>query len=284
MVENFYVTIIVLVVVLVLINSVFKLNNRDKFTALNDSDVLNNILSSDINDLSQQQTFLNPVDLNIDTTRDYIENQGTLNALLNEVNTNNSIQGENPNNTWFQAKMDGPNKAKKYRKISYADSNYRTDFNGDGISAESQNKLDKLYNDAIVFKDSEYQNNSEFKGREETPDNYAPAGLSNFKSSGGNETQKVLDMFNSNNYLPNKNYDNAKLMDGFQILNNPTSVENSNLIPVQKSIGVNTTVGSKRYSSYDLRGDPVSNPKTVISPFNNSSITPDIYSTNRGCL
>lgn len=276
--------ILILVATLFIMKCFLHLNSNDKFTTLNDTQLLDNILSSDINDLSNQ-TFKNPVDLNIDPSRNYISSdQAALDLLVKEVNQGNAIPTMNSNELWFQNKINGPNKAKEYRKISYADSNYRTDFNGDGVSVESQNKLDKLYSDAIVFKDSEYQNNSNFKGRSEIMNEYADAGLGNFKSQNETPNQKLMNMFNTNNYLPNKNYDSPKLNEGFQILNNPTSVDNPNMIPTLKSIGVNTTVGNKRLSSHDLRGDPVSNPKTVVSPFNNSSVTPDIYSTTRGCL
>jgi hypothetical protein len=282
--EKFMYIILILVATLFIMKCFLHLNSNDKFTTLNDTQLLDNILSSDINDLSNQ-TFKNPVDLNIDPSRNYISSdQAALDLLVKEVNQGNAIPTMNSNELWFQNKINGPNKAKEYRKISYADSNYRTDFNGDGVSVESQNKLDKLYSDAIVFKDSEYQNNSNFKGRSEIMNEYADAGLGNFKSQNETPNQKLMNMFNTNNYLPNKNYDSPKLNEGFQILNNPTSVDNPNMIPTLKSIGVNTTVGNKRLSSHDLRGDPVSNPKTVVSPFNNSSVTPDIYSTTRGCL
>ena len=70
---------------------------------------------------------------------------------------------------------------------------------------------------------------------------------------------------------------------GFKILENPVSVDNPNLIPVQRSIPVSSTMGNSRNSSRDIRGD-IPNPKTVVSPWQNSSINPDIYSSNRGCL
>jgi hypothetical protein len=92
-----------------------------------------------------------------------------------------------------------------------------------------------------------------------------------------------MNLYNSNNYLPNESMTNPNLAKGFQILDNPVDVSNPNLIPVLKSIPVSSTLGSKRNSTYDIRAEPP-NPKTTISPFLNSDIMPDVYATNRGCL
>jgi hypothetical protein len=97
------------------------------------------------------------------------------------------------------------------------------------------------------------------------------------------QQQKVMNLYNSDAYLPNDKFINPELTKGFQILENPVSVNNPNLIPVLKSIPVSSVMGSNRNSTYDIRSEPP-NPKTVVSPFLNSSIMPDIYATNRGCL
>jgi len=92
-----------------------------------------------------------------------------------------------------------------------------------------------------------------------------------------------MSLYNSNEYLPNSNLLDKNLTKGFQILDNPVSVNNPNLIPVLKSIPVNSVMGLNRNATYDIRAEPPC-PKTVVSPFLNSSIMPDIYSTQRGCL
>jgi hypothetical protein len=97
------------------------------------------------------------------------------------------------------------------------------------------------------------------------------------------QKEKVLNLYNSNEYLPNEALTNDKLTKGFQILDNPVSVANPNLIPVLKSIPVSSILGSNKNATYDIRAEPPC-PKTVVSPFLNSSIMPDIYSTQRGCL
>ena len=252
----------------------------------------NNVdLDSSINSSTNDSNgFENPIYNNIDPTRNDIQNVNVsaLNELIKEVNTGNTIKTSNPNSAIFDQKVNGRDKASNYRNVSYKDSQYRLDFNNDGISQESQNKLDQLYNNAIVFRDSEYQNNSNFNGMPDGMMNnntdYASAGLRNFRTGPETEEQRILNLYNSNNYLPNTpNTNNNDMVDGFQIVNNPVSVTNAALIPVLKSMSVNSTLGSKRNMSLDLRGD-IPNPKTVVSPFNNSSIQNDIYSSNRPCL
>ena len=208
-----------------------------------------------------------------------------MDRLIQEVNVGNNIPSNTNNAKLFKDKVKSIDSAKKYRRINYKDSNYRMDFNGDGMSQLSQEKLDTMYDDALIFHDSEYQLNSNYTGMtEEDVDEYASAGISNLQNSIGKPTtqkEKIMNMYNSNNYLPGK--PNEELEKGFQILENPTSVSNPNLIPVLRAMPVSSTLGSKRNSSWDLRGD-VPNPKTVVAPWNNSSIYPDIYSSNRGCL
>ena len=55
----------------------------------------------------------------------------------------------------------------------------------------------------------------------------------------------------------------------------PQKIKNRHLINIYRPIGVNTVITSRKNGSLDLRGNPV-NPKTVVSPFLNSSIEPDV--------
>jgi hypothetical protein len=284
-VEKYKVAIVIIVIAAVMFTLYFEKPSwfgRDKFETIENTE-LDNILNSDINDMDIP--IQNPIDQNIDPYRNQIADVNTtaLNQLIKEVNIGNSIPVMSNNELEFQKKVNGPNKATNgYRKVSYADSNYRMDSNDSEMSIDSQNKLDKLYSDAVIFRDSEYQNNANFVGKSENMDNYANANLNNYKSGPETQTQKIMNMYNSNNYLPKNSQSQSD--DGFQIVNNPVSVDNPNLIPVLRAMPVATTVGNKRNMSRDLRGDPMSNPKLVVAPWNNSSIQPDIYSTNRGCL
>jgi hypothetical protein len=258
-----------------IVDNVLRNNNVSLQNMINDDNTTNDNLSNN---------WQNPMYQNIDPNRNNISgvDQKALNALIREVNVGNTIPANTNRADLFKDKASSINSAKNYRKVNYKDSNYRMDFNGDGVSQASQDQLDKLYSDALIFHDSEYENNSNFSGMsEDDMGEYASAGIAPIKP----ETQKdkIMNMYNSNNYLPNKEYENKDLTKGFQILENPTSVSNPNLIPVLRAMPVSSTLGSKRNASWDLRGD-VPNPKTVVAPWNNSSINPDIYSSNRGCL
>lgn len=244
-------------------------------------------LAGIINDQTsvENNTFANPLLNNVNRDRDDIAgvDQTALQSLIREVNTGNNIPDNSARAKLFRSKTDGVDHAKNYRKVSYADSNYRMDFNGDGMSQASQDKLDGMFDQALVFQNSEFSDNSNFGPNPGSSGDYGPANLGDFSHKSKSQQEKLMNMFNSNNYLPNSNKTDSSLEKGFQILENPVSVDNPNLIPVQRSIPVSSTLGNSRNSSRDIRGD-IPNPKTVVSPWQNSSINPDIYSSNRGCL
>ena len=244
-------------------------------------------LAGVINDQTsvENNTFANPLLNNINRDRDDIAgvDQSALQSLIREVNTGNDIPDNSARADLFRSKTDGIDHAKNYRNVSYADSNYRMDFNGDGMSQPSQDKLDGMFDQALVFQNSEFSENSNFGPNPGSSGDFGPANLGDFSHKSKSQQEKLMNMFNSNNYLPNSNKTDSSLEKGFQILENPVSVDNPNLIPVQRSIPVSSTMGNSRNSSSDIRGD-IPNPKSVVSPWQNSSINPDIYSSNRGCL
>jgi len=55
----------------------------------------------------------------------------------------------------------------------------------------------------------------------------------------------------------------------------PVRIKNSQIINIYRQVGVNTQGTSRKNASLDIRGAPA-NPKTVVSPFLNSSIDPDV--------
>ena len=239
------------------------------------------------NGLSESKSSLNPLGEDINSERDSLpdSDQQVLDELIKEVNTGNDLIVDNPRSELYKSRSRSINSAKKYRKVSYKDSGYRYDFDEDGSPSQtSQDELNSMYDDALVFRNNEYNTNGNFKGFNETDQNYGGANLNDFKSSGPQTQQeKIMALYNSNEYLPNSNMLDKKLTKGFQILDNPVAVSNPNLIPVLKSIPVSSVMGSNRNQTYDIRAEPPC-PKTVVSPFLNSSIMPDIYSTQRGCL
>jgi hypothetical protein len=234
--------------------------------------------------------------------------QHILDKLINDINDKNSMNvDESAMNIYdnasnisldevsdYHAHSDSINKAlpNTYKHHSYKAGN-------DGTNDRQKGKYDELDNylaDADVFKNTNDNNSSNFVGYNDSDstlsDNssgrredskYASPNIKDFSSRNNSQKDKIINLYNSNNYLPDQEKTNPKLTKGFQILENPVSVSNPNLIPVLKSIPVSSTLGSKKNSTYDIRAEPP-NPKTVVSPFLNSDITPDIYSTNRPCL
>lgn len=92
-------------------------------------------------------------------------------------------------------------------------------------------------------------------------------------------------------YVPNKNgnkkltdqekYDTSSLLpkekhsDWFDNPYETTNIEETHLINIHRPIGVNTIQSSMRNASHDLRPSPP-NPKMQVSPWNNSTIEPDL--------
>lgn len=259
--------------------------NRSRFLDQNLSDELD---SNPDDNLSQDQQFSNPIVDDVNTDRNSIvdSDQQVLDELIKEVNTGNDLIVDNPRSELYKSRSRSINSAKKYRKVSYKDSGYRYDFDEDGSPSQtSQDELNSMYSDALVFRNNEYNTNGNFKGMSDDSDQtYGNANLNDFTAPGPQTQQeKVMSLYNSNEYLPNNDLLDRKLTKGFQILDNPVAVSNPNLIPVLKSIPVSSVMGSNRNQTYDIRSEPPC-PKTVVSPFLNSSIMPDIYSTQRGCL
>jgi len=125
------------------------------------------------------------------------------------------------------------------------------------------------------------QNNNVIGGSQGgSGDNFAPVdesdkGFAVFKSQGkavcgSNQDCEPEDLFDVDKYLPQEVND-----DWYEVLPEPVSVKNRHLINISKPIGVNTIGTSKKNANYDLRAAPI-NPKTIVSPWSNSSIDPDL--------
>lgn len=273
-----------------IINNIIK-NERNENNSNQAQYELDSMLDNNSYDNNTGHAMMqNPVFLNIDKERNTIpdSDQDALDELIREVETGNSLQINSPQDQLFKQRSTSINSAKNgFRKVNYADSSYRMNFNGENdsnVSEQSQEELDTMYNDALIFKNTEHTNNNKFTGMPDSNGQWANANLQEFTTTSPQTQQdKILNLYNSNNYLPNNNLLKPDLTKGFQILDNPVAVDNPSLIPVLKAIPVSSVLGSKRNSTWDIRAEPP-NPRTVVSPFLNSSIQPDIYATQRGCL
>lgn len=258
----------------------------------NSSAELDSLLNQ--NEDQESEDFPNPMDQSINIETDNADsNSEVLDELMKEINTGNNLKVNSPEADVYRKKSTSINHAKKYRTLSYKDSGYRYDFNENGDPTEkSQNQLNNMYKEALIFKNNENTSNDNYRGFSQSGQTYGEANLKNF---GGNENfaninnepqtqqEKVMSLYNSNEYLPNSDMTNNKLTKGFQILDNPVAVSNPNLIPVLKSIPTASIMGSNKNMTYDIRAEPPC-PKTAVSPFLNSDIMPDIYATQRACL
>ena len=79
-----------------------------------------------------------------------------------------------------------------------------------------------------------------------------------------------IDKYNIDEMLPRE-----ENKDWFDNPYEGAAVKNQHLINIYKPIGVNSLGSSLKNPSHDLRGDGTFNPKTAVSPWNNSSIEPD---------
>jgi hypothetical protein len=266
---------------------------RERFT--NDANVPMSYEQDNFDEYKVNKVDVNKVDVNkVDV--------GVLDNLIDDINYTNNLVVNGENGTAsevadYESHSNSINKAPSYRNVSYKSSGYRNaNFGKNENMPDNLSELDQFLEDTNVFNDVNENNSSNYSGYDDNNSNlsdnssvgkensiYAPANVRPYQLNDSTQKEKIMNLYNSNNYLPNEKRTNPNLAKGFQILDNPVAVSNPNLIPVLKSIPVSSTLGSKRNSTYDIRAEPP-NPKTTISPFLNSDIMPDVYATNRGCL
>ena len=83
----------------------------------------------------------------------------------------------------------------------------------------------------------------------------------------------IKDLFDVNKMLPQETED-----DWFDDIHMKTAkhINNTHMIHPKKHIGIDTIGSSHKCSIRDIRGD-IPNPKISVSPWNNSTIEPDVY-------
>lgn len=159
---------------------------------------------------------------------------------------------------------DGTNESVNCKGGSYKRSSYSGSKRGYSPTATWDNYFDDNNN---VMANSQGQNGN-FTPLDETNNNFATFISNGNNSCGSNQNCNVEDLFNPDNLLPQEKND-----DWFETINEPISVKNRHLISTNRPIGINT-VGTTKNGGYDLRAAPP-NPKTIVSPWNNTSIDPD---------
>jgi hypothetical protein len=145
-------------------------------------------------------------------------------------------------------------KTRDSAKRGYKESSYAANSRG-----QTLNSMDDIYGMQDPFGDD-----GNFSGIDETGGNkaaYVP----------GRQTKlSEKDKFDAKSLLP----DETAGKDWFHNAYSSTSVKNRHLINVYRSVGVNTVQGTLKNPSRDIRGNIVV-PKSVVSPFLNSSYEPD---------
>ena len=154
---------------------------------------------------------------------------------------------------------DNSNANGEYKTSNYAESARASGGDWDAFF-DSNNKLIKNSNTA----------NDQF-----TPNDSSNGGFASFNTEGsapcsGDTKCNPEDLFDVDKYLPKEQND-----DWFEVQPEPVSVKNRHLINVVKPIGVDTIGSSGKNASRDLRGN-VACPKFVVSPWQQSSIEPDL--------
>lgn len=150
---------------------------------------------------------------------------------------------------------------------TYKVSNYAQGERG----GEPTKDLDRLFDDSLAVDVSANDNFAPFDeaGCGEINACDEPAGIDK-------NDQLIIkdDLFNADNYLPQISH-----KDWFDVPDEPVNVKNRHLINVTRPIGIDSVASSKKNASYDIRGNAPC-PKFVVSPWNQSSIDPDV--NNKG--
>lgn len=168
-----------------------------------------------------------------------------------------------PESDWLRNKFDSRNKVKR----GYKRSSYSSGLRGNLGPSEWDGYFDHNNN---VFGNSQTGENDKFLPVDETSGGFAVFKSKGRATCGSNQNCEPEDLFDVDKYLPQEVND-----DWFEVQPEPISVKNRHLINITKPIGVNTIGTSLKLSSRDIRGTPVV-PKTVISPWLQSSIEPDL--------
>lgn len=179
-------------------------------------------------------------------------------------NTIDALQAEDPNMSTDAEQLDinpnisWPNQAKG----SYAHSSYVSGKRGnDRRILETQDSFNTELAASIDY--DKYATNDTFTGINEGE---------NLKAYQSTQTEPLntKELYDSSKLLPGET-----TKDWFEVAPDPIKVKNRHLVNISRPIGLDTVGSSKRNMSLDLRGD-ILNPKRIISPWMNSSISPSL--------
>ena len=164
---------------------------------------------------------------------------------------NNQVTGEDDSAQKLINKMLTRNSAKSgYKKINYSEGNRNGNIDSLDQFFTNNNPLDA--------------NANGFSASNEMSENYAT-----YNSSRNGVKMSDKEKFDASGLLPQEKND-----EWFDDPQNTSSIKATNLINVFRPAGVNTIQTTMKNPSHDLRGT-IPNPKTPVSPWQNSSYEPD---------
>ena len=183
----------------------------------------------------------------------------TLNKVIEEKEKedNNNLDNIESITEDLDINWNNKNNSNTYKPASYLEGERGNNYKELDLQDEYETQMAK----SIDY--SQMNNNDQFVPNDQGNGNYAPY-------SPSKEEYTVKDLMNSEKLLPQE-----ENKDWFDTVEQPIKVKNRHLININKPIGVDSVASSLKNASWDIRGDIV-NPKFAISPFNNSSIEPDI--------
>ncbi|AYV82067.1 MAG: hypothetical protein Homavirus5_9 [Homavirus sp.] len=167
-----------------------------------------------------------------------------------------------PESDWLRSKFNSRNKSQNgFKRSSYSGA-----LRGNLGPSDWDDYFDHNNN---VIGNSQTGDNDKFLPLDESNGGFAVFKSKGRATCGSNQNCEPEDLFDVDKYLPQEVND-----DWFEVQPEPISVKNRHLINITKPIGINTIGTSLKNASHDLRGNPAC-PKTVVSPWLQSSIEPD---------
>lgn len=158
-----------------------------------------------------------------------------------------------------RSRQEENNLMKKMHSKNSSEEEYKKSNYKDGRRGGKSDSLDRFFEEGTQFDGD----NTSFKPNDDGDSGLAPYVPGKRKRKGGDEAK-----FKAGDFLPKESNN-----DWFEDVH-AVSVKNRHLINIYRPIGVNTVSSTLKNPSLDIRGAPA-NPKTFVSPFNNSSIEPD---------
>jgi hypothetical protein len=92
--------------------------------------------------------------------------------------------------------------------------------------------------------------------------------FASYSGSGKKANEDPEDLFDPNHLSP------QEVKDWFEVYPQPVDIKNPHLINAIRPVGIDTIKTSRKNANFDIRGT-IPNPQIVVSPWNNTTITPD---------